>query len=84
MCGFILYAIILLTTMSPFRLYLGHKFAKIVGNILGQWFLTLLEVLNPASFIGAFTEPFVVGKIKYDIFFKNIGIYAALFNNNHI
>ena len=23
----------------------------------GQWFLTLLEVLNPASFIRAFTEP---------------------------
>ena len=35
---------------------------------LVQWFLTLLEVLNPASFISAFTEPFVIGKIKY--FFK--------------
>ena len=35
---------------------------------LVQWFLTLLEVLNHASFISAFTEPFVIGKIKY--FFK--------------
>ena len=33
---------------------------------LPQWFLTLLKVLNPASFISAFTEPFVIGKIKYD------------------
>ena len=32
---------------------------------LEQGFLTLLEVLNPASFISAFTEPFVIGKIKY-------------------
>ena len=29
-----------------------------------QWFLTLLEVLNPTSSIQAFIEPFVVGKIK--------------------
>ena len=33
-----------------------------------QWFLTLLEVLNPASFISAFIEPFVIGKIAYDFF----------------
>ena len=31
---------------------------------LEQWFLTLLEVLNPSSSIHAFIEPFVVGKIK--------------------
>ena len=31
---------------------------------LTQWFLTLLEVLNPTSSIHAFIEPFVVGKIK--------------------
>ena len=31
--------------------------------LLDQWFLTLLELMNPASFIGAFTEPFVIGKI---------------------
>jgi hypothetical protein len=36
--------------------------------ILKQWFLTLMEVLNPASFISACTEPFVIGKIKYDFF----------------
>ena len=42
-------------------------------NCVAQWFLTLLEVLNPASFISAFTEPVVIGKIKYD-FFKT-GIY---------
>ena len=36
---------------------------------LYQWFLTLLEVLNPASFISVFTEPFVIGKINY-VFFK--------------
>ena len=41
---------------------------------LVQWFLTLLEVLNPESFISAFTEPFIIGKIKYN-FFKNIGMY---------
>ena len=35
---------------------------------LDQWFLTVLEVLNPASFISAFTEPFVIGTIKYDFF----------------
>ena len=35
---------------------------------LVQWFLTLLEVLNPASFISAFTETFVIRKIKYDFF----------------
>ena len=38
------------------------------NKVLKQWFLTLLEVLNPASFISAFTEPFVIGKIKYDFF----------------
>ena len=31
---------------------------------LEQWFLTLLEVLNPSSSIHAFIEPFVVAKIK--------------------
>ena len=31
---------------------------------LKQWFLTLLEVLNPTSSIHAFIEPFVDGKIK--------------------
>jgi len=32
---------------------------------LDQWFLTMLEVLNPVlTFICAFTEPFVIGKIK--------------------
>jgi len=35
---------------------------------LAQWFLTLLEVLNPASFISALAEPFGIGKIKYDSF----------------
>ena len=35
---------------------------------LRQGFLTLLEVLNPANFISAFTEPFVIGQIKYDFF----------------
>ena len=33
-----------------------------------QWFLTVLEVLNPASYISAFTKSFVIGKIKYDFF----------------
>ena len=28
---------------------------------LSQWFLILLEVLNPTSYIHAFIEPFVVG-----------------------
>ena len=31
---------------------------------LTQWFLTLLEVLNPTSSMLAFIEPFVVAKIK--------------------
>jgi len=37
-------------------------------NYLEQWFLTLLEVLNPASFIGALAAPFAIGKIKFDFF----------------
>jgi len=37
-------------------------------EVLAQWFLILLEVLNPASFIGALAKPFVIGKIKYDFF----------------
>ena len=35
---------------------------------LEQWFLTLLEALNLASFISAFTEPFVIEQLKYDFF----------------
>ena len=31
---------------------------------VAQWFLTLVEVLNPTSSIHAFIEPFVVAKIK--------------------
>ena len=53
---------------------------KIVLNALEQWFLTLLEVLNPASFISAFTEPFVIGKIKYD-FFKTYFICSFIHVN---
>jgi len=40
----------------------------ILKHTLDQWFLTLLEVLNPASFTGALAEPFVIGEIKYDFF----------------
>ena len=40
----------------------GFCFAFI---LLLQWFLTLLEVLNPTISIHAFIEPFAVGKIKY-------------------
>ena len=39
-------------------------------ELLDQWFLTLLEVLNPARFVSAFTQPFVIGKIKYDTDFS--------------
>lgn len=35
---------------------------------LHQWFLTLMEVLNPTSFICAFTKPFFIWKIKCDFF----------------
>jgi hypothetical protein len=52
--------------------------ARSKSNIIDiyQWVLTLLEVLNPTSFICAFTEPFLTGKIKYDFFqIQNIGIY---------
>ena len=36
---------------------------------LQQWFLTLLEVLNPTSFISAFTEPFVISlKHRYTFY----------------
>ena len=42
------------------------QWAQIFTMYIDQGFLTLLEVLNPASFISAFTEPFVIGKIKYD------------------
>jgi len=35
---------------------------------LEPWFLTLLEVLNPASFISALADPFIFGQIKYDFF----------------
>ena len=40
----------------------------VFGEMLSQWFLTLFEVPNPASYISAFTEPFVIGKVKYDFF----------------
>ena len=57
--------------------------------ILYQWFLTLLEELNPASFISAFTEPFVIGKIKYDFFktyflcsFIHVNPYC-MYSSNH-
>jgi len=39
---------------------------NVLSNIFGvtlsldQWFLTLLEVLNPESFIGALAKPFVI------------------------
>ena len=49
---------------------------------LVQWFLTLLEVLNTASFISAFTEPFVIGKIKYD-FFKTYVYILLVHKMNH-
>ena len=38
---------------------------KSLGTIgLQQWFLTLLELPNPTSFIRAFTEPYY--NVKYD------------------
>ena len=46
----------------------GQSITLIPQIPLMQWFLMLLEVLNPANFISAFTEPFVIGKIKYDFF----------------
>jgi len=39
-----------------------------VPESLTQWFSTALEVLNPASFIRASAEPFVIRKVKYDFF----------------
>ena len=47
-----------------------------------QWFLTLLEVLDPASVISAFTGPFVIGKIKYD-FFKTQVYILLVHKMNH-
>ena len=45
-----------------------NKITIYMAYCLSQWFLTFLNILNPASFISAFTEPFVIGKIKYDFF----------------
>ena len=59
---------------------LGDQAKKVNSDNLEQWFLTLLEVLNPASFISAFTEPFVIGKIKYD-FFKSYFLYSFIHVN---
>ena len=49
---------------------------------LDQWFLTVVEVLNPASFTGAFTEPFEIGKILYD-FFKTQVYILLVHKMNH-
>jgi len=50
--------------------------------VLQQWFSSLLELVHPASFIGALAEPFVIGKIKYDFFktklTKLIGLHSGL------
>ena len=55
--------------MLPIKLLSTHmKYSLGFYDTLRQWFLTFFEVLNPASFISAFTEPFVIGKIKYDFF----------------
>ena len=53
-----------------------------VVQILDQWFLTVLEVLNPVSFISTFTEPFVIEKIKYD-FFKTLIYILLVHRMNH-
>ena len=51
-------------------------------DTLRQWFLTLLEVLNPTSSICAFTKPFLIGKIKHDFFqIQNIGITMHKMNH---
>ena len=54
-----------------------------LGYNLKRWFFTLLEVLNPTSFISAFTEPFVIGKIIYD-FFKTWVYILLVHKNNHV
>ncbi|KAI9999641.1 hypothetical protein NQD34_018319 [Periophthalmus magnuspinnatus] len=47
-----------------------HKHFKLGQIPLNQWFLTLLEVLNPTCFICIFTEPFFIENMKNMIFFK--------------
>ena len=40
--------------------FVNAHFKSVVLNLIGG--------TEPANFIGAFTEPFVIGKIKYDFF----------------
>ena len=53
----------------------NRGWVSVYNEQMDQWFLTLLEVLNPASFISAFTEPFVMVIGIFFFFFLNIGIY---------
>ena len=68
-----------------------HKFVYCINSFLDaleQWFLNLLEVPNPASFMRSFTEPFVeienisANKLEPKVNYASVAHKISLFKEN--